>query len=156
MRAVRRTRPRAARHGAARASLLRLIDANANRGLEGLRVCEEIARFHDESATTFKRVRALRHDLAEAVRRLPAGAAELLRARDSGGDIGRTAPAGAVDSLERLALINFQRAKEAIRTLEECARLLAPRHAAAFSRLRFRTYAIEQAFVLRLASLRHP
>ena len=132
---------------------LRLIDANANRALEGLRVCEEIARFHLESSSGFTRIRGLRHDVAEAISALPVDVAARLRARASRRDVGRRAPASRVDSLERLLLINFQRAKEALRTLEECARLIAPRHVGSFQRLRFHTYEVERDLLL--ATLRH-
>lgn len=139
--------------GASR-SVLRLLDANANRALEGLRVCEEIARLQLESPREFRRLRRIRHGLAEAVRALPVEPAELLKARDSRADIGRRARASAVDSVGRLLVINFQRTKEALRTLEECARLIAPSRAAAFQRLRFHTYELERTLLL--ATLRHP
>ncbi|MBI2104625.1 MAG: hypothetical protein HYT90_03445 [Candidatus Omnitrophica bacterium] len=140
---------------AARTSLLRLIDANANRALEGLRVCEDIARFHLRSPNVFRRSRALRHAVAQAIRRLPATPADFARARESRRDVGRRAPAARIASLEQLLLINFQRAKEALRALEESARLLAPREAATFQRLRFRAYEVERALLLALDALRH-
>ena len=157
---------------APRASITRLIDANANRALEGLRVCEEIVRFHLESAPVFPRLRSLRHAVAHAVGRLPLSATELARARDSRRDLGRGAPASRVASLERLLLINFHRAKESLRTLEECSRVIAPpirrgsgrrpersrgtpRRTAAFQRLRFRIYEVERETLLRVDALRH-
>jgi thiamine-phosphate pyrophosphorylase len=136
-------------------SVLRLLDANTNRALEGIRVCEEIARFHLESTHAFRRVRALRHAVASAVRRLPVSPVELVRARESGRDIGKRAPGSRVDSVDRLLLINFQRVKESLRTLEECARLIAPRHTSSFQRLRFLTYEVERDLLLRLSTLRH-
>ena len=139
----------------ARRAVLRLIDANANRALEGLRVCEEIVRFHFESPALFRRARELRHAVASTVNRLPVGPRELVGARESRRDIGRHAPAARVATLERLMVINLQRAKESLRTLEECARLIAPRQTAAFQRLRFRTYEVERDLLLRLAALRH-
>ncbi len=139
----------------ARTSLLRLIDANANRALEGLRVCEDVARFHLGSPRAFRQARALRHAVAQAVRRLPATPVDLVRARESRRDVGRRAPAARVASLDQLLLINFQRAKEALRALEEGARLAAPREAAAFQRLRFRAYEVERALLLTLDALRH-
>ena len=138
-----------------RTSTLRLIDANLNRALEGVRVCEEIIRFHVKSPRTFRRLRALRHGIAAAMRRLPIPPGELLGARDSARDLGRRAPTGRVDSLERLAALNLQRAKEALRVLEECARILAPRRTADFQRLRFRAYEIERDVLQRLATLRY-
>lgn len=136
-------------------SLLRLVDANANRALEGARVCEDLARFHLESRGGFRRLRALRHAIAQTVRALPVASAELVRVRESGRDVGRCAPSSRVDSLERLLLINFQRLKESLRTLEECSRLLSVRQAASFQRLRFRTYEVERALLLRVEALRH-
>ena len=136
-------------------SVLRLLDANANRALEGLRVCEDIVRFHLGSARVFRRTRTLRHQVAWAIRRLPVSAVALVRARESGRDVGRRAPASRVPSLERLLLINFQRAKEALRALEECSRLVAPRSTADFQRLRFRTYEVERETLLRVEALRH-
>jgi thiamine-phosphate pyrophosphorylase len=137
-----------------RRSILRLLDANANRALEGMRVCEEIVRFHLESPHLFRRARALRHAIAHTVDQLPMSTVELVRARESGHDVGRRASASRVDSLERLLLINFQRVKESLRTLEECARLIAPRQMASFQRLRFHTYEVERDFLLELATLR--
>ena len=134
---------------------LRLLDANANRALEGLRVCEEVVRFHAGSARHFRQLRALRHAVAGAMRGLPVPVRELFAARESRRDVGRHAPSGRVASLEQLLLINFQRAKEALRTLEECSRLVAPRSTAVFQRLRFRTYEVERHVLLALASLRH-
>ena len=132
---------------------LRVIDANANRALEGMRVCEEIIRFRFESPALFRRTRALRHAIARTVNRLPVSPRELVSARESRRDIGSRAPAARVASLERLMVINLQRTKESLRTLEECARLIAPQHTAAFQRLRFRTYEVERDLLL--ATLRH-
>lgn len=138
-----------------RPSVLRLIDANSNRALEGLRVCEEVIRFHYSSQHLFRRLRAVRHAVARAVRALPVTSVDLARARESRRDVGRRAPGPRVDSLERLLLINFQRSKESLRTLEECSRLLAPRLTPTFQRLRFSTYDTERDCLLRLAALRH-
>ena len=135
--------------------VLRLLDANANRALEGLRVCEDICRFHLEAAQSYRHLRALRHAVAAAVRALPVSPLELVRARESGRDVGRRAPAGRTPSLERVLLVNFQRSKEALRTLEECARLVSPKHTATFQRLRFRAYDLERDTLIRLAALRH-
>ena len=138
-----------------RRGLLRLLDANANRALEGARVCEDIARLSLASPRAFRRLRALRHGIAGAIGRLPMRRAELLAARDSVGDPGRRAAARPVDTVERLLLINFQRLKEALRVLEECARVAAPRCTAAFQRLRFQAYDTERDLLLRVDAVRH-
>ena len=138
-----------------RRAVLRLIDANANRALEGLRVCEDIIRFHLESRAGYQHVRRLRHAVAAAVRRLPVSPAELADARDSRRDVGRRAQGGSVTSLERLLLINFQRAKESLRSLEEASRVIAPRATPVFQYLRFSTYEVERDILRRLAAVRH-
>ena len=138
-----------------RQAVLRVLDANANRALEGVRVCEEIVRFHLQSSREFRQLRSLRHAIAHAIRRLPLSAQDLVLARGSRHDIGRRAPTSSVLSLERLLLINFQRVKESLRTLEECARVIAPHKVASFQQLRFRTYGVERDIVLRMATLRH-
>lgn len=136
-------------------SVLRIVDANANRALEGLRVGEDIVRFHLEDARVFRRMRTLRHAVARAVTRLPVGTVELIRSRNSGRDPGRRAPASRIASLERLLLINLQRTKESLRTLEECARLVAPSQTPDFARLRFRTYEVERDLLIKVSALRH-
>ena len=137
-------------------SILRLLDANANRSLEGVRVCEEIIRFHWNHPALFRRLRDLRHDIAQAIQQLPVTPVDLVQARAVQGDVGRQAPSTSVASLERLLVINLQRGKESLRMLEECTRVIAPRHAAPFQRLRFRLYALERTILLRLAAVRHP
>ena len=140
---------------ATRRSVLRLLDANANRALEGMRVCEDIVRFHLEFPVAFRQLRALRHAIAHAIRQLPVGPLDLARARASRTDVGRRAAASRVRSLEQLLVINLQRVKESLRTMEESSRLIAPSQAASFQRLRFRTYEVERALLLNLAALRH-
>ena len=139
-----------------RRALLRLIDANANRALEGLRVCEDVLRFHLEHPALWRRLRAHRHATAAAVKALPLRPVDLLGARQSHRDLGRRARGTRIESLERLLLINLQRAKEALRVLEESARLVAPRCTRRFQQLRFRLYDLERDILLRVARLRHP
>ena len=136
-------------------SVLRMVDANANRALEGIRVCEDVVRFHLEAPRTFRRLRALRHAVARTVTQLPVGASELMGSRRSEQDVGRRAPTSRVASLERMLLINLQRTKESLRTLEECTRLVAPSRTPDFQRLRFRTYEVERDLLQSLETLRH-
>ena len=149
-----------------REQILRVLDANINRAREGLRVCEDLVRFCLAAPTAKKpggrrwrvhiqRLRALRHALGRQVQRLPLKPVELARARDSRHDPGRRFVSSPVDSTERLLLINLQRAKEALRVLEESCRLVAPRSSREFQRLRFRTYDVERQLLIALATLRH-
>ena len=68
-------------------ALFRLIDANANRALEGLRVAEDFARLGLNDRRASERLKTLRHKLRHALDR--AFPAELrLAARDIEGDVG--------------------------------------------------------------------
>ena len=136
-------------------AILRLIDANANRALEGLRVCEDVVRFGLEAAPEFRRLRRLRHAIADAVTRLPVTSRDRVIARDSRQDPGRRAAAGRLQNLEHMLVVNLQRVKEALRALEECARLFGPRHTASFQRLRFDVYDLERRLMLQLDTVRH-
>lgn len=139
-----------------RASVWRLIDANANRALEGLRVCEDLLRFHYDQARLYRHLRRLRHAVGAGVRRLPGGRMILLQARNSREDEGRQTKTVRAASVSQLLVINFQRAKEALRVLEECCRLVAPAQSRAFQRLRFQTYDAERECLLHVATVRHP
>ena len=136
-------------------SIWRVVDANANRAREGLRVCEDLVRFCLNAEADFQRLRALRYALTRQLQQLPVGAEELARWRDSVRDVGRRSRPSAVRSVEHLLLINLQRAKEALRVLEDCCRLAAPKQTAGFQALRFRAYDLERALLIRLAAVRH-
>ena len=135
--------------------LLRVLDANINRAHEGLRVCEDVARFYFEALPSYRRLRRLRHAFDRQVRRLPVPLDALVDARDSRQDPGRRAGFAAVRSAEHLLVMNLQRTKEAFRVVEETARLLAPRRSPDFQTLRFTLYDVERSLVLELAALRH-
>ena len=66
--------------------LLRTIDANANRAREALRVMEDVARFSLGDAELCERLKAMRHDLAAAMR--PLESAAIIAHRDTPGDVG--------------------------------------------------------------------
>jgi len=126
--------------------VLRILDANANRCAEGLRVVEEIARFSIESGALTARLKGIRHEVRRAVERLAKGA---VSCRDSAGDVGSgsaTASELSRGSLEAIARANFARAEEALRVLEEFGKLIDGAGARVFKSLRFTLYAIEGDF----------
>ena len=131
-------------------SLARIIDANANRAREALRVIEEYARFVLEDAGGSEQIKQARHALAAALGRFPAG--ELLAARDTPGDVGTAISTaserqrgGAADVLAA----NCKRLTEALRAIEEYAKAADPGVAAEVEALRYRAYDIEQRLILR-------
>lgn len=132
--------------------LLRILDANLNRAREGLRVCEDVVRFGYDDPALSLRLKRLRHGVTTAGRRLPVPWRALLAARGVARDVGRRTghlmpPRGR--GVPALFLANSQRAKEALRVLEEGCRLIAPSAGRAFARLRFRLYALEAAVAQR-------
>ncbi|MFO0904730.1 MAG: thiamine phosphate synthase [Pirellulales bacterium] len=125
---------------------LRILDANANRAHEGLRVVEEHARFVLEDPFLARQFKQLRHDLAAALADLPL--AERLAARDTPGDIGTTitTPSEWVrESVAQVAAANLARVEQSLRCLEEYAKGFLPPLAAAAESLRYRTYPLAQA-----------
>lgn len=131
------------------AGVWRAIDAAANRAAEALRVVEDVVRFVLDDVELTRRAKDLRHDLAAAVTAGPLG--RRVAARDVVGDVGTGLEAGAGlgrSSPADLVAANASRAAQALRSLAECAAVVAPAAAAAFERLRYRLYDLERlAFV---------
>lgn len=138
--------------------VFRIIDANINRSREGLRVCEEIARFALESQELTKGLKAMRNAVSAAARRFESELGALSGARDARGDIGRASRlAGGIDrkSLRDIFAANMERVKESLRVLEEFFKLLDAAESMKFSRLRFKAYEIEKKALRRIEALRH-
>ncbi len=125
-------------------AISRILDANLNRAREAARVAEEHARFALDSSDMAARLKDIRHKLRDLAAALASD--KLLAARDTPGDIGTelTAPGetrrDAEPDVPRAAL---KRLQEALRVIEEYAKLGKPDAAAAAQALRYDTYAIE-------------
>jgi thiamine-phosphate pyrophosphorylase len=120
----------------------RLLDANANRAREGLRVVEDTARFVLERPDASNALRGLRHQLDEVVR---AHYGTLLKYRDVAGDSGRenvSTPHRA--GVPALLATNFKRCEEALRVMEEYGRVVSPRAVKTVQSLRFQVYQWEK------------
>ena len=134
----------------------RITDASLNRAAEGLRVAEDICRFAWDLPGLSGQLKELRHSLLEAFAPQCTDRLGQVAARDTEEDVGRAPPESSRsgEDLQSLAVRNLQRAKEAIRTLEEVARSGGSRTSAAAVRanaLRYRLYSIEKG-LLRIAS----
>lgn len=130
--------------------LARLIDANANRAREGLRVIEEVARMLWDNERLTREIKGKRHKITELMHMLPITGRELLLARDSGQDVGRTTTVKNEqrrDDLEGLLISNFKRVEEALRVLEEFLKLENADCAEGFKALRFGVYDIEKKMI---------
>ena len=134
---------------AERLASLRMIDANANRASEGLRVVEDVCRFYLEDAALSRQYKQLRHDLSELLSVL---ATDLLSAaRETVKDVGttiNTAQEGARASMRDLALASSKRVEQALRVIEEQAKLLGLSEAAKLEGLRYRAYTLAKAWTV--------
>ncbi len=128
----------------------RILDADANRAAEGLRVLEEVARFLGDDRAQAAALKDLRHRLRAAI---PASASAR---RDTPGDVGTAIAAADEARRSDLASIihaNARRAQEALRALEEFAKL-AGLDAPAFEAMRYACYTAESDLLGRLPQQR--
>lgn len=131
--------------------LYRIIDANLNRSREGLRVCEEIARFALDDRGLTKELKSIRHGISECIKLYPATLRGIVSARDSGKDVGK-----GKQKIEKkhggwkdVSAANMERVKESLRALEEFSKLIDKKISDRFKGLRFRAYNAEKKLVSR-------
>jgi thiamine-phosphate pyrophosphorylase len=131
---------------AADARIYRILDANANRAREGLRVVEEFLRLVRDNADFTLRLKKLRHSVTDAVASMNVDE-KLIEARQSDADVGATEPAGSEgnrDDFGHVVAANLRRSQEALRALEEYSKLVSAKASAEFKRIRFETYTLER------------
>lgn len=131
----------------------RILDANLNRGREGLRVVEDVVRFVLDDAELSSQIKTVRHEVTSLVRQLPLDELELLSARDSKGDVGMDIDCASESlrlDLSQIAIANICRSQEAMRVLEELSKLYDASIALRFKRLRFRIYELEKEIMPKL------
>ena len=139
----------------------RIIDANANRAREALRVLEEAARFIVEDADLSHQLKTMRHDFTTAIKPLD----HLIFHRDTAGDVGTTLTTEAEqtrDHLNDIIRAAGSRLAEALRAIEEYAKLDSQDPDASASlaqtaeKLRYQSYDITKQLVLALGSGKAP
>ncbi|HRQ71959.1 MAG TPA: thiamine phosphate synthase [Phycisphaerales bacterium] len=135
----------------------RLIDANANRAREGLRVLEDAARFLLDDADLCAALKSIRHDLRTAVESLPIDRGALLAHRAVADDRGTAISTPGEMHRETMAQVVAAaagRTSEALRVLEETAKTLpgADASARAFEGLRYGLYDAERSLALALGT----
>lgn len=138
------------RRNVTRQELFRVVDANYNRAKEGLRVCEDIARFIFDDRRLTERFKRVRHGLTQAIK--PFGFKEIVTARDILKDVGRQTVKSETkrSSVGDLLYANSQRVKESLRVLEEFAKLVNIKAAERLKRLRYAVYELEKEVLGRL------
>lgn len=125
--------------------IFRVIDANTNRAKEGLRVCEDIVRLLVEDKHATQQLKNIRHAISGIINTSNLKALRLSDYRDSHNDIGKNLPSDSPKKkIADVFYANVQRAKEAIRVLEEVISLFDTNAARRFLKLRFKLYNAEK------------
>jgi len=136
---------------------LRIIDANLNRAKEGLRTCEDIARFTVKKPSSVRPAAALRHELGRIFSTGRLDRNLLLACRDVAHDPAKTCRLGpGRKRLTDIFFANSQRVKEALRVLEEMTKLFDVSASARLQKARFQFYDWEQKTARRLKAIPHP
>ena len=131
----------------------RIIDASMNRVGEGLRLLEDVARLLLGETGITGQLKTMRHELVRVDDSL---SQKLLESRDSADDIGVDIGVPGEDSqrdLPTTVVANARRVQEALRTLEELAKLPEVTHyldSEKYKHARFQLYTIEQDLFGRL------
>ncbi|MCW5764831.1 MAG: thiamine phosphate synthase [Phycisphaeraceae bacterium] len=136
-------------------ALHRMLDANLNRAREGLRVLEDTARFALDSEALSREFKEIRHVLRDVVRAVDPTRAALLLSRDTPGDVGvaiTTVQEAMRTNLHDVAAAAAARAGEALRSVEEACKALAPAAAPPVERARYRLYDAEKKLLLALGT----
>ncbi len=123
--------------------MFRIIDANLNRLREGLRVIEDILRFHF-SSEKFEEIKNIRHSLKKISRFYEE---KNLLSRNSATDLGRKSFDVEKDrkSIKDVLAANFKRAQESLRTLEETLKLSDnPDFSSLMKEIRYKVYVLEK------------
>ena len=131
-------------------NILRIVDANLNRLKEGLRVCEDTARFVLNDTKATKELKAIRHNVNKSIERL--GYKQLVAARCVETDVGKRDKKSEFSrrTTSDIFYANAQRCKDSIRVLEEYAKLLDTTSAKQLKRLRYAFYVIEKRMVSKI------
>ncbi len=137
--------------------IYRIIDANYNRLKEGLRVCEDILRFAFSDKELTSKIKKLRHQVTDALKKESFNFKDIIITRDSGLDVGRQP-----DSLEArrgditdIFYANLQRSKESIRVLEEFFKLINKDISKELKLARYKLYELEKKIITKLPALSH-
>ncbi len=103
---------------------------------------EDTARFVWGNAPLYRRLRSIRHRLHEITK---TRYARLVEARDSRSDAGRVIREEASrNSVAEAASANMRRAQEAVRVLEEYAKVFSSKAAGEFKKIRYQLYEEEK------------
>lgn len=128
--------------------IYRILDANFNRAREALRVAEDCGRFVLNDPAITAMAKFMRSDLQEIFSQMPTD--EMLVSRDTPGDIGTdlTSPTEPKRTdLGAVATAACKRLTEALRSIEEYSKIVAPQQTTRIERMRYNAYTLEQRLI---------
>lgn len=123
-------------------SILRILDANLDRAREGIRVVEEWFRLGQANGKFAHQCKVLRQQLAD--RHTPAMHAARDTLGDPGTQLDHPGEAERRDPVDLLR-VNFARVQEALRVIEEYAKLIDPSLAGEAKQWRYQVYVLQSA-----------
>jgi len=127
--------------------IFRMLDANLNRATEGLRVAEDVVRFVLDDSKLTSKLKDIRHQIVEIVKRLSGPKSVSLFVRNVHSDVGAkrsTKEEGRRKNVLDIFMANIKRAEESIRVFEEMSKLFPSNLGPKFKKIRFEIYDIEQ------------
>ncbi|HUT60169.1 MAG TPA: thiamine phosphate synthase [Phycisphaerae bacterium] len=132
--------------------IYRILDANFNRAREAIRVAEDCGRFAFNDPAITAMAKNLRSDMRDVLRHMPEE--QFIVSRDTPGDIGTelTSPSEQRrDGLPDVAMAACKRLAEALRTIEEYSKVVAPSETIKIERMRYNAYTLEQRLSERIS-----
>ncbi len=128
----------------------RLLDANINRASEAARLLEDYARFCIKDRPVQARLRQFRHSMRKKLSFMDSA---LLANRDPVNDCGTiTSHFSSIDNKSsgmQMAVGNFKRIQEAVRTIEETLKIMKLyEESKEFEKIRFDSYQIEKEYIV--------
>jgi thiamine-phosphate pyrophosphorylase len=132
----------------------RIIDANLNRLKEGLRVCEEVARFILEDGSLTSEIKRIRHSIDSALTFINKDK-RLIRYRNIEEDIGKKTTGSELrrKDITDVFFANIQRAKESTRVIEEFSKITDKGTSLKFKKIRYAIYSFEKKTAKKLIAL---
>jgi len=133
--------------------IYRLIDANINRALEGLRVVEDICRFILDDKKMTAKMKKMRHLIKSFSS--SAGTFKLKLNRDILKDVGKTSIRSEKGRKNVLDIFrsNIKRIQESTRVLEEFSKLVDVKYSDKFKKMRYGIYNIDKKATITLQKL---
>jgi len=136
--------------------VFQIMDANLNRTREGLRVCEDIARFAIADKNISKALKTTRHSATNAfIHSKKVGLKKLLQARNVKEDALKLIDFEKIchPNISDIFMSNIERVKESFRVLEECSKIIDKNISHKYRKLRFGVYEIEKEAIKKIRNI---